>query len=188
VKARATYEDVLAAPDHKVAEILAGELHVRPRPTPPRALAAVAVAGELWGPFHAGRGGPGGWWILPEPELHLGTDVAVPDVAGWRRARLSALPETAHFELAPDWICEGISASAEASDRSIKMKMYHREGVGHAWLVNPLSRTLEVYRRSSDGWLLLATHADEVVARAEPFGAVELHLAAWWPPVRRREA
>jgi Uma2 family endonuclease len=183
MKTRATYEDLLAVPDHKVAELLDGELHVSPRPAPPHALAASAVAGELWGPFHTGRGGPGGWWILSEPELHLGEDVAVPDVAGWRRSRLPALPEAAYFDLAPDWICEVVSPSTEGRDRSLKMKTYGREGVGHAWLVNPLARTLEVYRRSSEGWVLLATHVGDVVVRAEPFDAAELRLAAWWPPV-----
>ena len=25
--------------------------------------------------YHEGRGGPGGWWVLSEPELQAGTEV-----------------------------------------------------------------------------------------------------------------
>jgi Uma2 family endonuclease len=107
----ATYADVLAAPDHVVAEILDGELHLSPRPAPRHAAASSGLGGALHGPFDRGRGGPGGWRILDEPELHLGADVVVPDLAGWRRTRLPRLPDEAYFTLAPDWICEVVSPS-----------------------------------------------------------------------------
>src|SRR5262245_40838427 len=99
---RATYQDLCEVPDHKVAEILDGELIVSPRPALRHSRASSSVGGNLWGPFQEGRGGPGGWWILDEPELHLGEDVIVPDLAGWRRERLAIVPDAAYLTLAPD--------------------------------------------------------------------------------------
>ena len=131
----ATYEDLLAVPDHLVAEILDGELHTSPRPTPRRADASSGLGGALHGPFDRGRGGPGGWRILDESELHLGRDVIVPDFAGWRRVRLPVLPTEAYFSIAPDWICEVLSPSTAAIDRVKKLTIYAREAVSHAWFV-----------------------------------------------------
>jgi Uma2 family endonuclease len=179
-KRRATYEDLLRVPDHEVAEILDGELHVSPRPGSRHALAASRLGSELGGPFDRGRGGPGGWWILDEPELHFGEEVLVPDLAGWRRERLPEFPDTAAFTLAPDWVCEVASPSTERLDRAKKMPAYAREGVPHFWLVNPLARTLEVYRLAEGRWVLLGTHEGDARVRAEPFDAVELELGGLW--------
>ncbi len=183
-KRRATYEDLLSVPDTLVAEILAGELYTSPRPAPRHARVSSALGGELWGPFDRGRGGPGGWWILDEPEIHLGEDVVVPDLAGWKRERLPSIPETAAISLAPDWVCEVVSPSTERLDRARKLPAYSREGVGHVWVVNPEARTLEVYRRSAETWLLVATYASEDLVRAEPFEAIELDLLALWGETR----
>lgn len=180
-KRRATYEDLLRVPDHLVAEILDGELIVSPRPASKHTLASSILGGELMGPFHSGRGGgPGGWVILDEPELHLGADVLVPDLAGWRRERMPELPDVAAYTLAPDWICEVLSPSTGARDRADKLPIYAKNGVTHAWLVDPLIRTLEVYRREGDRWMLLTTFRDEALCRAEPFDAIELELRLLW--------
>jgi putative restriction endonuclease len=175
-KRRATYEDLLQVVGHEVAEIVDGDLHTSPRPASRHALAASSLVEALGPPFRSGRGGPGGWWILFEPELHLGGDVLVPDLAGWRRERMPEFPDVPAFTLAPDWICEVVSPSTERLDRAKKMSSYAREGVGHLWLLNPLSRTLEVYRLSEGRWLLLATYEGAGRVRAEPFEAVELEL------------
>lgn len=121
---RATYEDLLKVPDHLVAEILDGELFATPRPSIPHAVASSRLGGEIGGPFDRGRGGPGGWWILDEPELHLGPDILVPDVAGWRRTRLPAMPATAFLTVAPEWLCEIVSPSTEGLDRGRKLAIY----------------------------------------------------------------
>ena len=176
----ATYADLLAVPDHLVAEILEGELHTSPRPAPRHAVASSGLGADLSGPFDRGRGGPGGWWILDEPELHLGDDVVVPDVAGWRRTRLPEMPADAFFTLAPDWVCETLSPSTERIDRGTKRAIYAREGVAHLWLLNPIAETLEAYRLDQGRWLLLETHAGDVAARIEPFDAVELELWRFW--------
>jgi Uma2 family endonuclease len=177
----ATYDDIVALPDHLVGEILDGELIVSPRPAPRHALAGSGLGALLMGPYQFGIGGPGGWWILDEPELHLGRAVAVPDLAGWRRERLPALPETAWFAVAPDWVCEVLSPSTERVDRTRKLGVYRREGVGHVWLVNPLARTLEVLRLEGDLYALLAVHAAAERVRAEPFEGLELDLSLLWP-------
>lgn len=163
-----------------MGEIVGGTLHTSPRPSPAHAVAASGVGSDLHQPFHRGRGGPGGWWILPKPELHLEDDVLVPDLAGWRRARLPKMPETAFFELAPDWVCEVLSPSTSRLDRVSKLPRYAAAGVGHAWLVDPLAQTLEVYRRVGAAWLLVGTYGGDATVRPEPFEAVEVELSGWW--------
>jgi Uma2 family endonuclease len=177
----ATYDDLLAVPDHLVAEILDGELHTSPRPAVPHALATTLLASDLVGPFHGVRDrGPGGWWILIEPELHLARDVVVPDVAGWLRSRVPDLPRGAFLTIPPDWVCETLSPSTERIDRGKKLAIYARERVAHLWLVNPIAETLEAYRLDDGRWLLLRAHAGDISARVEPFDAVELELWRLW--------
>jgi Uma2 family endonuclease len=176
----ATYTDVLAAPPNVIAQVIFGTLYTQPRPAGPHTRAASVLGMDIGGPFDRGRGGPGGWVILDEPELHLGHDILVPDIAGWRRERMGETPSTAFISLAPDWVCEVLSPSTEAIDRSEKMAIYAREGVGHAWLVQPLVRTLEVYRRQGTAWLRVGAWYDGAVVRAEPFDAIELELGALW--------
>src|SRR5439155_873756 len=118
------------------------------------------IAGDLGPPFDRPPGdpaAPGGWWLLFEPELHQGSDVIVPDYAGWRRARMPVLPNVAAFEVAPDWVCEVVSPSTGAIDRGRKMRIYAREQVGHLWLIDPIARTLEVYRLEDARWIVANT-------------------------------
>jgi hypothetical protein len=176
----ATYADLQALPEHVVGEIVAGDLHVSPRPAAPHTVAASRLGGGLSGPFDEGRGGPGGWIILYEPELHLGDDVLVPDLAGWRRERMPRPPRTAAFTLAPDWVCEVLCPSTAALDRGIKLPVYGREGVRHIWLMDPEARTLEVFRLEGARYVLLVTHTGLARVRAEPFEALELDLSFLW--------
>lgn len=181
-KRRATYEDLMQVPENLVAEIIDGELVTSPRPASPHANAAYVLGGDVRR-FHGPPGGsdaPGGWWILFEPELHLGDDVVVPDLAGWRRERMPVMPNVVGFTLAPDWVCEVISPSTGRIDRSRKMGIYARAGVGHLWFVDPLLRTLEVYRLDGGRWMVVSTHGGDDRVRAEPFDAVELALPRWW--------
>lgn len=177
----ATYQDVLDAPEHMVAELIEGALYTHSRPAPRHARASSMIGGELVGPFDRGRGGPGGWWILDEPELHLGPDVLVPDLAGWRRERMPALPEAAWFELAPDWVCEVLSPGTRRLDVTDKRRLYAAAGVAHLWFVDPLARTLEAFTLRDGAWTLIAALKDAEEVRVAPFDAIAFDLAALWP-------
>jgi Uma2 family endonuclease len=176
----ATYEDLVKVPDIWVAEIVDGELHATPRPAPRHVSAGSLLGVRIGGPYHDGRGGPGGWWILDEPELHLGRDVLVPDLAGWRRTRMPRLPDTAYFPLAPDWVCEILSPSTASLDRVQKLTIYARERVAYTWLVDPVARTLEVLRLEAGRWTILGTHGASDVVRADPFVDIEMDLLSLW--------
>ena len=176
----ATYEDLVKVPEIMVAEIVGDELHASPRPAPRHARAGASLGMLVGVPYDHGRGGPGGWWILDEPELHVGRDVLVPDLAGWRRSRMPRLPEATYFPLAPDWVCEILPPSTASLDRVKKLAIYAREQVGHAWLIDPDACTLEVLRLESGLWTILATHAGAEIVRAEPFADVELELSTLW--------
>jgi Uma2 family endonuclease len=179
---KATYDDVLAAPPHMVAEVVDGVLYTQPRPAMPHAQAASVLGEELGPPFKRGKGGPGGWIILYEPELHLGAgpDIVVPDLGGWRRETLPELPDAAYATVRPDWACEVLSPGTRRLDRTKKVPLYAREGVGHVWLVDPEAQTLEVMKLDGGSYRLMGTHAGDERVRAEPFDAIELELAALW--------
>ena len=184
----ATYDDLLKLPDDKIGEIVDGELYASPRPGAPHSGCAFELSLDLGAPFQRGQGGPGGWLFLFEPELHLGDDTLVPDLGGWRRERLPKVPDAPAVTVAPDWVCEILSPSTERLDRARKLPAYARHGVGHAWLINPQARTLEVYGREGARWVLVATHADDAIARAEPFDAIELDLLRLWGEERPPKA
>ena len=178
---RATYQDVLDAPPHRVAEIVDGTLHTHPRPAMLHALARSHLGDELVGPYGKGRGGPGGWWIIDEPELHLGEDILVPDLAGWRRERMPEYPETAYATLAPDWVCEVLSPSTRRLDLQGKRPVYAREEVRHLWLVDPTDRTLEAFELREGEWVLIAAAKDDDPIRIRPFDAITFSLGDLWP-------
>jgi Uma2 family endonuclease len=192
----ATYQDVLDAPEHMVAEIVDGILYTHPRPAMRHAKAASRLGILLGNPFDLGIGGPGGWILYDEPELHMGADILVPDLAGWRGREPADGPYTT---LVPDWICEVLSPSTQALDRGRKLDIYRREGISHAWLIDPARQRLEVYRRAPvdapdaasederqspdarpDAWVEIAVHEGAVSVRAEPFDALALDLALLW--------
>ncbi len=181
---RATYQDVLEAPPHRVAEVIEGALHMNPRPAPPHAWASTMLGSSITPPFHFGRGGPGGWRILIEPELHLGEDIVVPDLAGWRKERMPTLPETAWFPLAPDWACEILSPSTRAMDIGPKRVLYAREEVGWLWFVDPEIRTLEAFELREGHWLLLDVVSGNAEVSLPPFDAVGFSLGDLWPDGR----
>ncbi|HEV7254618.1 MAG TPA: Uma2 family endonuclease [Mesorhizobium sp.] len=180
-KQRATYADLEAVPPHLVAEIIDGLLITHPRPSPRHSLAANSLADELTSPFQKGRGGPGGWVFATEPELHIADHVLVPDLAAWRRERLAALPATAYFEIAPDWVCEVLSASTVHQDRGRKRVIYGQIGVQHLWLLDPRVQVLEVFTLTGGHWLLVGTWTSDDRVSAPPFDAISFSLADLWP-------
>ena len=177
---RASYQDVLDAPAHRVAEIVDGVFYTNPRPAMPHATAAASLAIDLGPPFHFGRGGPGGWRIIVEPELHLGDDILVPDLAGWRRERMPNPPKTAYLTLAPDWVCEILSPSTRKLDLETKRPVYAREDVRHLWLVDPIDRTLEAFELRTGAWTRSGTAKEDDPVRIAPFEAIAFSLADLW--------
>ena len=177
----ATYRDVLDAPPHKVAEIVSCELHLLPRPASLHALARSRLGGSLQGPFGFGEGGPGGWWIVFEPEPHLGDDIVVPDLAGWRRTTMPDYPDAPYFTIAPDRVCEVLSPSTRNLDLGGKRQIYAREGVKHLWFVEPVDRSLQAFELRAEGWVALGTvHGTEAVS-LPPFDDIDFPLDALWP-------
>jgi hypothetical protein len=180
-KARvATYADIEALPPHVVGEIVYGVLHSHPRPAPRHGVAANNLGHEVTGPFRLGRGGPGGWIFMVEPELHLGPHVVVPDIAGWRVERLTPFPETAFIESPPDWLAEVLSPSTQAIDRTDKLSVYAEFGVKHCWYVDPIARTLEVFALTGGKWLIANTFREVDPVTAPPFEVHTFPLDVLW--------
>jgi Uma2 family endonuclease len=179
--AAATYDDLLALDPKLIGQLVDGVLHAHPRPAPRHARAASGLGEELGPPFNRGRGGPGGWIILDEPELHLGRHVLVPDLAGWRRTRMPELTVSkAYFDLAPDWVCEVLSPSTAALDRGDKRRVYAAHAVPHLWFIDPEAQTLEVYELSGDSYRIDDVYSGDARVRAQPFAAIEIELGALW--------
>ena len=184
------YEQLSALPETLVGEIIDGVLHTQPRPAGPHALALSTLGMDIGSAYHRGRGGPGGWWILDEPELHLvrDTQVLVPDLAGWRRERMPDIPDDQRFETVPDWVCEVLSPGTAAKDRVRKMPVYARHGVPWAWLVDPLARTLEVFQLRDGQWLLVGAYGEDEQVSAPPFTEIKLSLEDLWVTVTARSS
>jgi Uma2 family endonuclease len=180
----ATRADLDALPPTWRGEILDGELYAFPRPGAPHVHIETSVGADLSGPFHRGRGGPGGWWILVEPGIQLprAPEVA-PDLAGWRRERLPRLPASGPIAVVPDWVCEVLSSSTRSYDMLVKRPFYAEIGVQHLWYIDPESRTLTVSRLEGGRWLELGIFGGEQVVRAEPFDSIEIPLEPWWEAV-----
>lgn len=176
----ARYEDLFGLAENLVGEIINGMIYTQARPAPKHARASSTLGTEIGSPFDRGRNGPGGWWILDEPELHLGKHVFVPDLAGWRREHMPKLPEAAWFELAPDWVAEVLSPATARKDRVLKMPLYAELGIKYCWLIDPDMRTLEAYVNEGGRWVVLGAWGDDDVAEIAPFEAVPFELAALW--------
>lgn len=176
----ATYADIEALPANVVGEILFGVLHTHPRPAPRHGVAAMRLGAQIEPGFGRGTGVPGGWIFMVETELHLGPHVVVPDLAGWRRERLTPFPDTAYIETPPDWLCEVPSPSTQALDRTDKLSVYAEFGVGHCWYVDPLAETLEVFALTGGKWLLAATFKDADPVTAPPFEVHTFPLDVLW--------
>jgi hypothetical protein len=185
VTRKATYQDVLDAPEHMIAEILDGVLYLNRRPWPAALLVQGGIVGQLYAPFELAKEGPGGWILLMEPELHLHDDIVVPNIAGWRCTTMDHVADVPYFEIRPDWICEVLTPPTEAMDRDVKPRIYAREGVENMWFADPRTRTLEVFRWHEGGWSTIATYRDDQRLRAEPFDAIEFDLSHLWRSIRR---
>jgi Uma2 family endonuclease len=179
---RATYEDLLKIPENLTGEIINGELIATPRPSRRHVHAASALGIKVAPSYQFEEGGgPGGWIIYYEPEVHFSTEVIiVPDLAGWRKERLTTPAEEHRFIICPDWICEIHSPHTAQRDRIIKMRLFAQYQVPHVWLVDPALKTLEVFRLESGKWFRLDAFSENDKVRAEPFPEIEIDLSVLW--------
>jgi Uma2 family endonuclease len=178
-----TRADLEALPPGVKGEIIEGVLYTMTRPRGLHQKVNLRIGSDLDAPFDRGRGGPGGWWILPEPGIELpDTPEISPDLAGWKREHLLVLPDDTPITVVPDWVCEILSPTTRRHDLLIKKPYYAKVGVGHHWLVDLEARTVTSYRldRERKLWVELGVFGDEREARIEPFADVALDVASWW--------
>lgn len=182
VKDNATYADIEALPEGVTGEILFGALHAHPRPTARHGIAGTKLGARLESRFGSvDDGGPGGWVIIDEPELHLGRHVVGPDMAGWRSERYDT-PPTSHIHTTPpDWVCQIVSPSSASRDRGLKRLVYSEAKVRHYWVIDPIQKTLEAFKLTPEGWLLCAASTDADIIRAPLFDAISFSLGSLWP-------
>jgi Uma2 family endonuclease len=115
-----------------------------------------ATLPELSGSFYEGRGGSGGWWLVIEPDVELEPhEIVVPDLAGWRTARMAGPPTERPIRTRPDWVCEVASPSNRRRDFVHKADLYLRVGIPHYWIVDPDERTLQAFEARAGAWVRL---------------------------------
>ena len=177
----ATVTDLLAIPeDERYHEVIDGELVRKAMPTFEHGDAQSALASRIKGPFQRRPGGtlPGGWWIGTEVEIELApSHVYRPDVVGWRRERVPERPRGTPISIRPDWICEVLSRSTAHVDMGNKRLGYHRAGVAHYWLVDPINGTLAVLEWTAAGYLVALVAGRGEKVRAAPFEAIEIDVS-----------
>ena len=179
------YAELCDLPPHVTGEILGGVLYTQPRPAGPHAVSGSALGMDIGAAFQRGKGGPGGWWIIDEPEIHFVRDVVVcvPDIAGWRKERMPKIPKGHRFEIVPDWVCEVLSPSTGKKDRVVKMPVYAQFGVSFLWLVHPLDRTLEAFALHEGCWTVIGLFQDDETVQVAPFAELALNLGDLWAEV-----
>ena len=174
------YKDLCDLPDNVVGEIINEELVVMPRPAPKHARASSSLGSKIFDSYDEGNGGPGGWWILDEPEMHFLDDVIVPDIAGWKKERMPKLPEEAYFSLSPDWVCEVLSPSTARYDKISKLKIYEENKIPYYWIVDPLNRVLEIFELDQKNYKLVSVFDQNSLVKAPSFEELEFNLGSLW--------
>ena len=175
------YKELCDLPDNVVGEILNEELVVSPRPAFKHARAGSSLVSKIFDSYDEGNTGPGGWWILYEPELRFPYDVVVPDIAGWKRERLQNPSEMKVFEVSPDWVCEVLSPSTARHDKISKFKIYAENKVPYYWIVDPLNRVLEIFILDGKTYKLAFIFGkNDDVKAAPPFEELEFNLGSLW--------
>jgi Uma2 family endonuclease len=177
-KKNASLADVEALPEGKVGELIDGDLYICGRPRSPHARALGSVLRQV----DDDDDSPDGWVILAEVEIWFGKNrknLLVPDISGWRRARMPEMPDVPRFDLVPDWVCECLSPSTARLDRGRKREIYAKHKVGHIWYVDPELRTVDVY--TLDGSTYRVTQTGELSDRGvfPPFTQT-IDLAKLW--------
>ena len=150
----ATYEDLFDLPENLVGEIFGGEIIAHPRPAPKHARAASIIGATLSSRFDFKMtGDDSGWWIIDEPECHIGGDIVVPGIAGWRKKTMLELPDTAWFDISPDWVSGNWYPHVEPSERSFqRVKAKCRLLIHRRLTAMPLVQLMARLNRVLRGW------------------------------------
>ncbi|MCY1031877.1 Uma2 family endonuclease [Corallococcus sp. BB11-1] len=181
----ATLADIEALPEGVVGEIIDGTLYTHARPRAEHGYFGLRLFRELDESFQLGGEQPGGWWIMAEPGIRVGGSPEFsPDLAGWRRERVPALPQGQWTDV-PDWACEILSPSTRGYDQRIKRPFYARIGIRHLWFVDLEVRTLTVSELREGRWVEMGVYAEEDdLIRAPPFDERDLRLGWLWKSIR----
>ena len=177
---KATYADLFSIPENTTGEIIDGELIVTPKPSPRHSNASALLTATLVPPYRKGMGGPGGWMILSEVEIMLGDNLLVPDISGWRMERFPGFPKENWISVPPDWVCEILSPDTIRLDRVRKMPIYAEYMIPYLWRLDPIAKTLEVFKLESGKWIFEQAYAEDDKVRAEPFQEIEFALGNFW--------
>jgi Uma2 family endonuclease len=176
-KKNATYDDLYSIPDGWTGEIVDGDLYAFPRPRSMHARAMTRLP-RLLGDYDDDDS-PDGWVILAEPEIRFGKHLLVPDVVGWRRARMPEIPDVQVLTLAPDWVCEGLSPSTVRLDKGRKREIYAKAGVEHLWFADPALRTVDVLELDGKTYRAIKSASGDARIALPPFPR-PLELAKLW--------
>lgn len=175
-----TYDDLYRLPDNMIGEIIDGEIIASPRPSRRHGYTASTIGDEIGPAYRLGRGGPGGWIIIDEPEIAFGENILVPDLAGWKKERFPVEEEHNWISVVPDWVCEIVSPSSAGIDRVTKMGIYARHRVPHYWIIDPIGKTLEVLENNNMQWSIIGSYAGDDKVQADPFPAIVIDLGSLW--------
>jgi Uma2 family endonuclease len=174
-----TLDDLLQSDDERV-ELINGEIVRRPMARSEHALIQSGISDEV--ALFKRRGGPGGWWIMPEISVSYG-EYQCPshDLAGWRKERVPLRP-TGVMTAMPDWVCEITSPGHERKDLFHNFMLLQRSKVPYYWVISPEDRTLIAYRLV-DGTYHVTFAVEFGVepgvgkARIPPFEEIEIDLS-----------
>lgn len=180
----ATWEDLWEAEAvGRSCEVVNGELVEKASPSWEHSDGQGAVSEAIRSPFHrrGGGGRPGGWWIGTEADIEFEShEVYRPDLAGWRRDRVPAMPRGFPIRVVPDWVCEILSPTTAERDLGPKLRCYHRHHVGHYWVVDLEHRVLLVYRWGERAYQLVTTVLPAETVPVEPFEAVPIFVGRFF--------
>ncbi len=176
-----------ALPDPLVGEVIAGALYTMGRPSPAHASVEEGLIIDLREGRRGGGPPPSGWYFKIEVEVRFPSDEkVVPDVAGWREARIEGHRNDNPIRVVPDWVCEVLSDSMRKKDLGVKRDLYARQGVGHLWLVEPEEHRLEAFSLDEQGrWVLLGSYFEDAVVDVAPFLGVPMAIGRWWLETER---
>jgi Uma2 family endonuclease len=177
----ATYSDLFDIPENMTGEIINGELIAAPRPSRRHVYASTSLGGKLTPPYQFGEAnGPGGWIIIIEPEVGLGRNILVPDLAGWKRERFPVAEDHNWISTPPDWVCEVLSPGTAKIDKTGKMSIYAQHTVPYLWFIDPLAKTLDAFRLENGKWVVVGLFVGSDTIRIAPFEEAEIDLNALW--------